>query len=192
MYYVMQMDMGQTSKFIYFRKAPSGYDSSLLRTGEPLSAPPPLVTLIAEDEEPTAVSDMVLAPSDMLIFSPKLIACLDAEGVENIEYFPIRLVDKKTGNTFDDYRLANIIGSIDCLDVDSSDVTPFEDGGYMSVEQFSLLDDSIKPLPGTKTNPLIFRLGEFKFHLLAHESIKAACEKNNITGVEFVPTEEYA
>jgi hypothetical protein len=192
-YYVMQMDMGLTSKFIYFRDRPPEYDGSLWRAGDPLAVPPAAMTLTAVDEKPTALSDLLLAPSDMLVFSPKLVACLDAASVKNIEYFPIRLVDKKTGKITDDYRVANVLGSIACLDVDNSVVKSFADGeGYRAVEEFNLLEDRIKPLPGTKGKPLIFRLAEFKYHLLADESIKTACEGNKITGVEFVPTQEYA
>jgi hypothetical protein len=193
MYYVMKVDLGLTSKFIYFRNKPSEYDGSLWRSGEALPAPPPPMILTAEDEKPTALSDLLLAPSDMLVFSPRLIACLDAVGVNNIEYFPIRLVDKKNDKTMDDYRLANIVGSIACLDVDSSEVTPFSDGiGYLAVEEFNLLEDRIKPLPGMRNKPLIFRLAEFKYHVLTDELIKVACENSKITGVEFVPTQEYA
>ena len=192
MYYVMQMDMGLSSKFIYFREEPDGYDPSLLRTGEALEEPPPLVTLTA-DEKPTVISDLVLAPADMLIFSPKLMACLADVGVKNIQYFPIRLVEKKAKKVTDDYRLANIVGSVACLDVENSEVTKLSSGrGFRAVEQFNLLEDRIKPLPGTKTKPLLFRLAEFKYHVIADEAIKATCEKNKITGAEFVPTQEYA
>jgi membrane carboxypeptidase/penicillin-binding protein len=192
MYYVMQMAMGQSSKFIYFREEAEGYDDSLLRTGEKLKEPPPAVTLTAKEEKPTAISDLVLAPSDMLIFSPKLRTCLDEAGVTNIQYFPIRLVDRKTKQTTDEYRLANIVGAIACLDVENSEVTRLLNGkGFSAVEQFNLLEDRIR-WPGTKEKPLIFRLAEFKFHVLADQSIKAICEKNKISGVEFVPTQDYA
>jgi len=193
MYYVMKMDMALTSKFIYFRKKPREYDGSLWRAGEALPAPPPMMTLTAEDEKPTALSDLLLAPSDMLVFSPKLMACLDEAGVSNIEYFKVRLVDKKSSKTTDDYRLANVIGSVGCLDVDNSQVTPFGDGeGYQSVREFNLIENRIKPLPGMKGKPLVFRLAEFTYHVLSHESIKAACAKNKITGVKFIPTKEFA
>lgn len=193
MYYVLQMDMGRTAKFIYFRKPPTGYDDALLRAGESVKVGPSNLVLTAEDEKPTALSDLLLAPSDMLVMSPKLISCLSDLGVGNLQYFPIRLVDKKRGKTTDDYRLANVVGSIPCLDVDHSVVKRFPTSDrYRVVEQFSLLEDRITPLPGTKAKPLIFRLDEFKYHVLAHEAVKAACENAKITGIEFVPTSEYA
>jgi hypothetical protein len=192
MYYVMEMDTRLTAKFIYFRNEPAGFKGSLWRTGERLKAPPAQMTLIAEDEKPTALSDMLLTSADLHVYSPKLMGTLGSAGVSNMEYFPIIVVDKKRGVTRDDYRVANIVGNVACLDVANSSVDTFEDGkGYRSVEEFSLLEDRIRPLPGMKNPPLIFRLAEFQYHVIAHESLKAACERDGITGVRFVRTQDF-
>jgi len=191
MYYLVQMDTRLTSDFIYFRNDPENYRVKLWITGEPLQAPPGDITLVADDEKPSAVSDLVLARVDIQIHSPKLVQALQAAGVDNIEYFPVTLIDKKRGVTRTDYQVANIIGKVACLDVDHSEAPKMLNGnGYRSVKKFRLLEDQIKPLPGTTTPPQLFRLAEFSFHVIAHESLKNKLEQAGVTGIEFIRTED--
>jgi hypothetical protein len=49
----------------------------------------------------------------------------------------------------------------------------------------------IMPLPGMTERPRIFRLAEHAALVLAHPSVKEACERAGITGVGFTPTTEY-
>ena len=192
MYYVFESNTKLAAKFIYFRTPPKGLDSGAWRVGEKFRAPPAEMTLVAEDEIPSELSDMLLARGELHVYSPRLMATLAAAGVTNIEYFPITVVDKKRGVTRADYRIANILGSVACLDVDNAELTKYADGvGYSSVEEYSLLEDRIQPLPGMKAPPLLFRLAEFKFHVIAHQSIKDAFERDGITGARFIPTQDY-
>jgi Immunity protein family (Imm11) len=193
MHYVMKMDTRLAAKFIYFRKEPAGFKGALWRTGEKVTSPPAPMTVIAEDEKPTKLSDMLLLNADLHVYSPKMRATLDAAGVTNIEYFPITVIDQARGKTWDDYRVANILGNIACLDIDKSVVKPFADGvGYRVVEEFHLIEERIRPLPGMKTPPVLFRLAEFPFYVIAHESLKAACESAGLTGVRFIRTKDVA
>lgn len=193
MHYVFKMDKRLTSRFIYFRAAPEGLDPSDWRTGNPLARPPQEPTLMAKDETPTQLSDLLLAPEPFLICSPRLRDCLASAGVDTLEYFPVTLVDAKSGFTTHDYRLANVTASVACLDASRSDVETFPDSqDYSSVMEFHLDESRICPLPGKKRAPLLFRLDEFKFHLLADESVKAACEAAGITGIRFTATPDFA
>ena len=192
-YYVMEMNTRLTNKFIYFRNQPEGLNIAAWQTGEKFMTPPSQMTLVAEDEIPSEMSDMLLARVELHVYSSRLMATLASAGVTNIEYFPITVVDKKRNVTRTDYQVANIIGSVACLDVSNSGVDTFSDGsGYSSVEEFSLLEDRIQALPGMKAPPLLFRLAEFKFHVIAHEALKNAFERDGITGVRFIPTQDYA
>jgi hypothetical protein len=192
MYYVLEMNTKLTSKFIYFRKGPAGLDIEAWQTGNKFESPPAALTMEAEDEIPSELSDLLLAKVELHVCSPKLMVTLAAAGVTNIEYFPVTVVDKKRGITRTDYRAANILGAVACLDVDNSKVDTFTNGsGYSSVEEFSLLEDQIKPLPSMKSPPLLFRLAEFTYHVIAHQSLKDAFERDGITGARFIPTQDY-
>jgi hypothetical protein len=191
MYYVLQRDTQSAGKYVYFSEEPDDYDGDQWRTGLEIEQPPTM-TLIAQDDRTTKLSDMLLNAADLQVYSPKLVATLDAAGVDNIQYFPITIVDGKTGKSRSDYKVANIIGLIPCLDIEHSSVLYFRNSkNIRSVEEFRLLADRIVPLKGKKAPPLIFRLGESEFLVLAHESIKKAFEKDGITGATFTPTERF-
>src|SRR5262249_33944543 len=151
------------------------------------------MTLVMQDERTTRLSDMLLNAADLQVYSPKLVASLTAVGVDNIQYFPIKIVDGRSGAVRDDYKVANIVGRIHCVDPNHSKVrrSP-RTNSIRGVEEFSVVQDRIVPLPGKKKPPLIFRLGELEFLILAHESIKSAFERDRITGARFTPTQDYA
>jgi len=192
MYYVMRRDTKSAGKYVYFSEEPDYYEGDQWRTGVEMKPPPPTMTLISQDDRTTNLSDMLLNAADLQVYSPKLVATLDAAGVDNIQYFPITIVDGKTGKSRNDYKVANIIGLIPCLDIDHSSVSYFPGSrDIQSIEEFKLLEDRIVPLKGKMSPPLIFRLAESEFLVLAHESIKKAFDKDGITGATFIPTEKF-
>jgi hypothetical protein len=192
MYYVMQRETESAGKYVYFAEEPSGYDGDSWRTGSLMAPAAEPMTLVAQDERTNKLSDMLLNAADLQVYSPKLVASLTAAGVDNIQYFPITILDAATGKTREDYRVANILGKIACVDLENSNVRYFRGSkDIRSVEEFSLLEDRIKPLAGQKKAPLLFRLGELEFLLIAHESVKDALERDGITGVKFTPTKEF-
>jgi hypothetical protein len=187
MYYVLRPDSRLAKKFIYFTKEPSGTETEEWITGQPLGRKPPVFVWSEADSEAGAFSDMVLNSPRIPIVSPKLRGVLQELGVTNVEYFPIKLVDEARGVTRDDYLVMNVLGRIACLDVENSTVVKSRRGEhYTTVEEFRLLADRIKPLPGSDHPPLLFRLDEFEDYLLAHQSVKDAFEKAGITGADFI------
>ena len=62
---------------------------------------------------------------------------------------------------------------------------------YDGVEKFRVFENQMVPLPGRKSPPLMFRLGELEFLMLAHESTRTAFDCDGITGANFTPTEDY-
>jgi len=192
MYYVMQRDTQLSGKYVYVRDEPDGYDGDEWRTGEKMERPPSPMTLVFDDDRTSQLSDMLLNAADLQVYSPQLVASLEAAGVDNLQYFPIRVRDAKTGKSRDDYVVANIVGRISCVDIEHSNVRYFRNSkDIRSVEEFRIFEDRIAPLPGRKSPPLIFRLGESEFVVLAHESIKSQFTRDGITGAKFVRTEEF-
>ncbi len=192
MYYVFGNDTRLTSKFIFYRDLPDDFESARWTSGERFKVAPTPMTLVAADEKPDTLSDFALVSGRLHVYSPKLRATLAKAGVTNIEYVPITLVDAKRGVTVSDYCVANIIGKVDCLDPAHSTVGTFSDGvGYSAVEEFTLIDARIQPVDGMSTPPQLFRLGEFRYHVIASASLKAAFERDGITGARFVATTDF-
>jgi hypothetical protein len=192
MYYVLERDTRSAGKYVYFGEEPEEYNGGQWRTGAVMAPPVSAMTLVMDDKRTTRLSDMILNAADLQVYSPKLIETLAAAGVDNIQYFPIKIVDGRSAAIRDDYKVANIVGRIDCVDLEHSTVerSP-RTKRIMSVEGFSVLEDRVVPLPDRKTPPLIFRLGELDVLILAHESLKRAFERDGITGARFTPTQDY-
>ena len=193
MYYVLQRDTTSAGKYVYFNEEPEGCEGRLWRTGSAIAQPASSMTLVMQDERTTRLSDMLLNSADLQVYSPKLVATSAAAGVDNIQYFPITIVDSETGAVRDDYKVANIVGKINCVDSDHANIRYSRGTGKIrNIEEFSVLEDRIVPLTGKNAPPLIFRLGELDFLVLAHESIKRAFEREGITGAKFTPTQDFA
>jgi len=190
MYYVLQSDTASSGKYVYFPDEPDGYDGDQWRTGAQMKEAPAL-TLISDDTRTTKLSDMLLNAADLHVYSPKLIATLTAAGVDNLQYFPIAIRHPKKGKPRDDYQVANIVGRMTCVDIEHSNVSYLRSGNIRSVEEFKIFEDRIVPLKGKKSPPLLFRLGESEFVVLAHEKIRSAFERDGITGAKFIRTEEF-
>lgn len=190
MYYVMQPDARCDSEFIWFRDGPDD-DGKQWRTGLPFVKSPEIVRMSSDNEKRLPFSDVALNSFALHVHSPKLRELLRALGVANIQYLPALLVDNATGVRRDDYGVANFLGRIECLDFKHAKVTPGRRIPIVAVQEFALLEERITPLPGMSSAPLIFRLAEKDAHVIAHESVKAACEENAITAIGFTPTVDY-
>src|SRR5262249_59683198 len=113
---------------------------------------------------------------------PKAITVLEEMGVDNLEYFPVQIKHKKAKDVEKSYRVANVVGKIDCLDKKHAKFTTFPDEDEISyLSKYKIFEDKIQPKAGKKP-PLVFRLGEFTYHVLAHESVKKAFEKAGLSG----------
>ena len=194
MYFVWSSDAGLSDSYMYVNKAPDGLNYDTWITGEPLVKPPPVVTLVGDSDSPTTLSDMILTQFELPILSPRAISVLEKTGVDNIQYFPINIKNRQTGELEKSYQIANIVGLVDCLDKKHAtyNTSPRDENTILLLQQYRILEDKILPKGSGKKTPLIFRLGEFPFHVLAHESVKTAFEKENITGSEFIAPEKFA
>ncbi|NHN24089.1 hypothetical protein FIA58_000235 [Flavobacterium jejuense] len=60
-----------------------------------------------------------------LVFSKRLRDLLQNIAVDNIQYFDLDIVDPKTNNIYTDYKIANVVGLVDCVDKNESDLKYF-------------------------------------------------------------------
>jgi hypothetical protein len=178
-------------EFLWFTEGPDD-SGKQWRTGERMTTRPDIVEMAADNEDHLPLADMASNNFGLHVYSPKLRATFEALGVTNIEYLTARLVDKTSGAQRDDYRVANYLGKVACLDFDHAVIHKGTRIPIVKLERFALHEDRIVAMPGMNAPPRIFRLEEFSQLVIAHASIKAACERDRITGVTFTPTTEYA
>lgn len=194
MYFVWGSDAGLSDSYMYASKAPNGLNFASWITGEALVKEPPVATLIGDTDSPTTLSDMILTQFELPILSPKTISVLEKLGVDNIQYFPINIKNWQTGELEKSYRIANIVGLVYCLDKKHAtfNTLPEDENKISWLQQYRILEEKIPAKASGKKTPLVFRLGEFPFHVLAHKSVKTAFEKERITGSQFIAPEDFA
>lgn len=141
----------------------------------------PLIEFIRDEDSQGVLTDNLIAPGSRgLLFSTRLRELLAGQGVNNIQYFPVRVTNPKNSTTTDDYQLSNLIGSIACIDQMASNLEMHPH--ILNTIEFinALILDETK----IKDN-LMFRAAEFTQVIVVHERIKNACEDAGITGVVF-------
>ena len=120
------------------------------------------------------------------LFHQQLKEELDDFGVDNIMYFPVRLLDQNTNTTEGSYFLTNIIGLLDCVDKDKSDLKMCETGlGY---DFLSMVIDE-KKTNGAK----IFRLKDDPTKIIINQELyDHFISTDMLVGVELIKTEDYS
>jgi len=193
MYYVWDSNADLDEDFSYFSNEPEKFDANLWISGKKISDYSEIIELTGDEDSPTKLSDLLLTDFQLQVFSRNLINLFNDLKIENIQYFPVRIFNHETGGVDESYKIANIEGLIDCLDIENSIYKRSKrSGNLLRVAKFKIVEEKIIPVRSSKNKPFIFRLGEFPRLIIVHETVKKACEDRNITGVEFISPEEYA
>lgn len=119
----------------------------------------------------------------LTLFSSKIKNSLDELGIDNIDYYPVNIIDPKTNARNTDYFLANIRTRLRCLDMEKSNVKA---GPANSIEIESFQIDESKT-QGAE----LFRLDEEGTLIILHERIYQALEKLQLQGVVLKNTREF-
>jgi hypothetical protein len=119
------------------------------------------------------------------IISTRFYKVLLSIGIDNIDVFPVELLDSKSGVTYKDYLAFNIIGVIAAADLSKSEYHAWDES-KVALDFNSLVIDEIKT-----RNALIFRLAEATNGIVIHESVKKAIEAAGINTLTFISPEEW-
>ena len=193
MYFVWESNAKLAEDFLHVSDAPDGLDSGSWITGERLVVKPAVVTLVGDSDSPSKLSDMVLTPFQLPVLSPQAVSTLADIGVDNVEYFPINIKRPKVKAVEQSYKIGNIVGLVYCLDKSHATLRTFtrNPNKIVALRQYRILEDKVTGAGPGKKPPLVFRLGEFSYHVLAHESVKSAFEKQKLTGAQFIDPVKY-
>jgi hypothetical protein len=117
------------------------------------------------------------------LFSKRMRDLLQELGVDNIDYYPTRMIYPVTGETCD-HQVANIIGSVHFLDTSLSDFVEDEDGFIEEI--FNMVFDESKA-HGLK----FFRLYELENLIVVHKTVKEGIENAELTGMKFLKDSDW-
>lgn len=123
------------------------------------------------------------------IYHDELKEALDKMGVDNIEYYPIRLRNKHTKKTEGGHWLVNIIGCYDCIDMEKSKIRRSDSD--IDENDFKILSLAIDK---EKTNNAkIFRLYNDPTLVIINQELKDYFDETDmLVGVDLIQTEMYS
>jgi len=117
------------------------------------------------------------------LFSNKIKSCLDDCGIQNIDYYPVKIINQKTNKVNADYWLANICDRIECVDVANSD-TSSSRRGRLKFKSFCI-DES------RTMGAEIFRLHEKGGLIIMDERLHSVLAEAGLQGVVLANTRDY-
>jgi hypothetical protein len=132
----------------------------------------------------TEVPDVIRNAVRYLMVSARMKALLEEHATVEIEFLRFTLLDHGGQVARDDCYLANVLGTVDCVDMERSEGTVGETRKGVRFERLTKLylrEDAID----TQRN--IFRITPMPAVIVVREDLKAALEEAQITGVEFFP-----
>lgn len=187
MLYVMKSDYEDTGVMIMKNPVIPGHQNVSLDLGVRFEKQLPVFDFVMDEKSQGEVLDFVWTTFPGLVVSAKFRKTLEGAGVDNVDYYPVRIVNEKTGKVHQEYFAANVLGSAACMDMDNSQFAPslINPALVQSIDELRL--DSAR-FPDFK----LFRLAECSTLVLADESIKKAAEKAKLRGVAFIPADGYS
>lgn len=136
-----------------------------------------------DGQELPALFDILEPP----IVSRKLCDDLFGLGVDNVDAYPVHLVDPDNDAVIDSHVALNIVGLLFAADMRKSTYTINPGGAYIDTTFSKLIIDSNKV-----KRAMMFRLAENTSTFFVNETIRTALIKKGYKGLEFVEAENTA
>lgn len=142
------------------------------------------IELVPDDKGDAQLPPIFVVPA--LVVRKDVSELLTQVGVDNIQYFPAELLDKKTGTRIDDYLVGNIVGIVDAIDMEKSVID--EDSPPRIAMRFeTMVIDPVK----CKGN-LLFRLMHRQNLIVIAQPVAEKFRENKLPFIHIVEPEDFA
>jgi hypothetical protein len=169
-----------------FKKAQSIYDV-YFNLGVDISSemPDEPIELLQEPGTGRNLPDFIQTVFAMLV-NNSLRSTLIEFGVDNIQYYPVVLKNTKNKVMSEDYSIANVVGMLDCIDIDQSEyeIDPFRKRYYCTMSRIVLDPKRME------NGPKLYRLDRYTDILMIRSDLAEAIEAKH-SGMNFITLEEY-
>lgn len=135
------------------------------------------------------MTDYAVTDMGCSIMSERLKAFLESNGIDNIQYFPASVIERDGEHAHDGYYTANIVGLVDCIDREASEMDAEEDDDgelniVYSVEKLVLKN--------TETNyGYIYRAYPFTRLILIDNIFRERFDAAGFTGIRLVDPDRW-
>ncbi|MCA9139365.1 MAG: hypothetical protein KDB00_21470 [Planctomycetales bacterium] len=155
--------------------------------GSAITEDVPLIEIDIDADSGNVLTENIVANATTgLLFSSKLRDVLASVGVDNLQFFDCVIHFAAENRDLTDYRIANIVGRVACIDESTSDFMymPSDPTEILMINKLGIDESKIEEL-------LMLRLHEYDQIILVHEKVKTAILDAGITGVQFFKPEDY-
>ena len=133
--------------------------------------------------DPRSGPDMPDWIAGFTLFSKRFVDVLKSAGVRNMDIYDAVVIDRERGKTYTNYRAVNLLGRVNCADMNQSVHLPGFDPPLMKFEKLVIDESRTMGLP-------LFRLAESVQFILISERVKQAIEAASLVGVRVVSLED--
>lgn len=116
------------------------------------------------------------------LFSKELVNALRDCGVDNLQLFPVKIIEREGNRINQEYFAVNIVGLIKCADMEKSEYSDITGQGIIAVNFRKLIIDETIAM-----GFYIFRLAESVSSIIVHEKIKKYLDLKEFRYLSFRP-----
>jgi hypothetical protein len=117
------------------------------------------------------------------LFSDRVVKTLTDAGVDNIDTYAAEILDPRSGKTWRDYKAANVIGLVECVDMKKSKYDRSSSFPMIEFERIVLNEKKVK-------QARMFRLAENPSFILVSEPVKKAFDDGNWVGLKLIALDD--
>lgn len=147
--------------------------------------PNPLRMRYHPETQGTFLRDLYEAP--VCLMSKRLVTALQAGGVDNLDLYPVEILDEKLGKRHKTHFAVNIVGKIAATDVAG---TAFNSG--VPERMISAAIDTLLLDERAARGQLLFRLAESVDAIVVHESVREVVEASKLGSLQFLKPAEWS
>lgn len=125
--------------------------------------------------------------TDLVVVSTPVKEILERAAPPTVEFLQVRIQNHKGRTAAEAYWIVNPVGSIDCIDVDQSEIVwnALEPTEISSCMRLVIDEDRIEP--GTQ----MFRAKHLPYEVFVHRALAEELEGSGATGIRFLQIDEY-
>lgn len=134
---------------------------------------------LSKDSKGTKLSDFLVNTINLLMISQKVKDLMGQEEISNVEFLPFTLYDKKGRIINRKYFIANVLGTIDCLDLDNSIYTR----SALDPDRIMIFEKVVLHTGKIPKDRKLFRLKERPTLHIIRSDFAEVLAQNNVTGM---------
>jgi len=131
--------------------------------------------------------DSLYSSDSVLFVNERVCKLFESQGIQNVEYLPIKVIDHKQKPVKEPYFIVNILTKADCIDVQASQIT----WNTINTERISGVKSLVLNSKLLPTDVKFFRPVRMPYVMLIHRSVADQIRAEGLLGFRFQEVSEF-